>query len=47
MKLKINRDEIIVLKRNGSVLPRHKLQLVLKLAGLPPFKRKEKVIVPN
>lgn len=47
MKLKKDRDEILVLKRNGSNLPRYKLQLVLKLAGLPPFKKKEKVIVPN
>lgn len=46
MRLK-RKDEIVYLKKSGSVIPRHDLQMTLKLMGLPPYKTKEKVIVPD
>jgi len=49
MKLKKDWNKsVIVLKNNGSVLPKHKQDMVLKQMGLPPYKKKEKIIVvPN
>tara|TARA_R100000789_G_C3022425_1_gene153799 strand:+ start:3610 stop:3753 length:144 start_codon:yes stop_codon:yes gene_type:complete len=42
-KLKL---ETVFLRKKGSTLPNHKLDLTLKRMGLPPYKTKEKVIVP-
>tara|TARA_R110002020_G_scaffold83990_3_gene208393 strand:- start:1389 stop:1532 length:144 start_codon:yes stop_codon:yes gene_type:complete len=47
MKLKKNKDEVVSLKKAGSELPRHNLQITLKNLDLPPYLRKEKAIVPR
>jgi len=47
MKLKKGKDEIVSFKNAGSELPRHSLQITLKNLDLPPYRRKEKAIVPR
>ena len=47
MKLKKDwKKETVLLRKKGSGLPKHKQDITLKKMKLPPYKKKEKIIVP-